>query len=54
MQVVADEFPHVNRVIQYEYEGVEVEEVAEPAPESRQFACRALPEDVESVSIISL
>ena len=32
---------------------MEIEEVAEPAPESRQFACRALPEDVETVSIIS-
>ena len=53
MQVVVDEFPHVNRVVRYEFEGAEIEEVVEPALESRQFACRALPEGVESVSIIS-
>ena len=41
-------------MIRYESEGVEIEGVAEPAPESRQFTCRALPEDVESVSTISL
>ena len=32
---------------------MEIEEVAEPASESRQFACQALPEGVETVSIIS-
>ena len=42
----------MSTVIWYESKGVEIEEVAEPAPESRQFACRALPEDAATVSII--
>ena len=53
MQVVIYEFPYVNRVIRYESEGVEIEVVSEPTPESRRFACQALPEGVETVSVIS-